>query len=117
MATDPRIAEFVLALKEEADKLPDSGELAELDGLAEIFGYAIALARSEGVDELFAIEVLVTAVKPYARSVREAARVLQKLGYVDVSKLLRRLAYKCPKRKASVWAQRSREARPFDLAS
>ena len=51
-----------------------------------------AIARSEGIDESDGVELIVRAADMTREEIREAERVLRKLGYVAVSDRLKALA-------------------------
>ena len=88
MAVDPARVSTIVDL---AATLPDAGEFEHLKSLAEVIAYLVAITRADSDDELEAIELVLTAAKPAKKSLREAERVLQALGYAAVVSLLQRL--------------------------
>jgi ABC-type cobalamin/Fe3+-siderophores transport system ATPase subunit len=90
MAVDPAA---VASIRDLAAKLPDAGEFEHLTSLAERIAYLVAATRADGGDELEAIELVLTVIKPGKKSLREAERVLRALGYAEVANLLQRLIH------------------------
>jgi len=88
MAVDPAA---VASIRDLMAKLPDAGEFEHLSSLAEIIAYLVAVTRADGGDEIEAIEIVLAAVQPQKKSLREAELVLRRLGYVEVADLLQRL--------------------------
>lgn len=96
MSVDP--AE-VARIRRLADHVPDSGEFAQLETLDALVACVVAIARAEGMDALNSVELLLTALNPARASLRASARVLGRLGYVDVATLMRELAHRAPRAK------------------
>jgi CO/xanthine dehydrogenase FAD-binding subunit len=84
----------VARIREMAETLLDSDELAPLQTLAEIIAWLVACARSEGEDEIADVELVLTAVQPSPAKLSEAERTLRALGYRAVADLLRRMIKK-----------------------
>jgi hypothetical protein len=83
----------------------DSSHLAELRSHSEIIGYMIAASRAEGRgDDLYGVELYVRALALDKQTISEVEGLLRRLGYADVSKLLRRLAGRAKRR--STWLER-----------
>jgi hypothetical protein len=104
----------VARLTEMANTLPDAGDCAQLNTVAEIIAYIVACARSEGLDEIDSVELVLTAALPSRKNLFEARRTLRALGYTNIADLLLRLARKARKtrkpaerphtRSSAVWA-------------
>jgi hypothetical protein len=88
MPVDAATMEQALAM---AALVPDSGEFAELETREEVFGYLIAYARAEGADEVELCEIAARAAGMSRDERRRAASTLKRLGYHQVSDMLRHL--------------------------
>ena len=82
----------IARLKALDDTMPDTDELQPLKTVPQVFGYIIAYARSEGLDEDEMTELLARGSDMTPDTVRHCARVLRPLGYARASDRLRRLA-------------------------
>lgn len=85
-------AEIVAETRRLADQAPDTGELDALSSLPEVFGYAVELARAEGIDEADAAELIARGAELSRDQLRQSAPLLHRLGYVAVAHRLRHLA-------------------------
>jgi hypothetical protein len=89
--TDAQIAEIRRRVAE-GDVPRERYDLAPLRTRAELFGYAIEIARREGWDEVEMIDALVKVSTPYREDVREVEQVLRPLGYAMVADHLHKIA-------------------------
>jgi hypothetical protein len=71
-----------------------------LTSIAEAIGYAVAVARQQGTDEVDAVEVLCHVADITKDDLRASERLLRRLGYTAVSDKLRELAKTARKKPA-----------------
>src|SRR5262249_44126437 len=74
------------------------------DNLAEIIAVLVAQARDAGSDEVLLVEIMLRVAGSHRETLLEARQVLDALGYVEISKLLKRLARTAPRR--LTWKER-----------
>jgi len=72
----------------------DSGELSALRSIPAVCAYVAQKAREEGADEADHVEAVVRAAEVSGSDLRNARRVLKRLGYADVASRLGEIASK-----------------------
>jgi hypothetical protein len=86
----------VEALRQLPSSRPDDGQPSPFDSLAEVLGYVVAIARTEGVDEVDAVELVARAIDCDKDDLLRNEAVLRPLGYRAVADRLHRLARRAP---------------------
>jgi hypothetical protein len=86
------------------------------ENLAEVIALLVAEARHAGADETLLAEITLRTISVDREALLEARQLLAALGYVEISKLLKRLARTAPRRlsfieRMKISAAERREAR------
>ncbi|MGC2779991.1 MAG: hypothetical protein WA418_30565 [Bradyrhizobium sp.] len=103
------IKEAVALLKQDSDSSAESaGETIRFANLAEAIAYDVACCRASGSDEIIFCEIVLKACDVCREELHEADAVLRRLGYDEISKMLRRLARSARPKPTIQWPHRIR---------
>ena len=90
MPADPQAAAWLRARLAEGHEAEI--DLSALGSIAEVVAYLVEVDRTEGRDDCFGAELVLTVSDLDRETLRENAAILRRLGYVGVADMMRVLA-------------------------